>query len=196
MNEIESATMSILNYCELYGRWIQAASYRRSLRWAALMPKVDAVGVTALSSFSKKNELLLLECQKEYINFPKECYKKCEELFLLPGGQIKLDIQYCAIKSAKLFNSELAEFLKEALCGFVKRFPGVEKWQYNTKENCTSLIVVKWVQKEIIASNGVMVKIDNEKERKINDKYEMILKERELLLLKSICGIGSLSQGI
>lgn len=194
MNEVESATMLIVNYCELHGRAIQAAAYRRALRWSALMPKVDEFGVTALSQFSEKNSLLLTQCQEEYINAPKECYKKCEELFLLPGGQIKLDIQYYAIKSAQIFNSELAKFIKEALCSFVNRFPGAEKWRYNNEESCTSAMVQGWIKEMTIVSNNVDLKNSNDKSIKINDKYQQVLEEKELLLLRKICGISQLDK--
>jgi dsDNA-binding SOS-regulon protein len=189
LNELESTTVSILNYCELHGRLIQAAAYRRALRWSSLSPKVDESYVTALSPFSEKNTDLLTECQENYTDFPQKYYHKLESLFLLPGGQIKLDIQYYAIKSAQLFNSELAEFIKESLISFLRRFKGAEKWLYNNKENCTSMMVVKWIKKELLVSGAQNFQIYNDNLIKENDKYQGVLMERELILLKKLCGI-------
>jgi hypothetical protein len=190
MTEVESATMLIVKYCELHGRLIQAAAYRRALRWSALTPRVDDFGITALSNFSEENTLLLNQCQESYLSNPKECYEKCEALFLMPGGQVKLDIQYYAIKSAEVFNEALATSLKDYLYGFVKKFPGVEKWRYNNKESCTSSIVFQWIQNTILMSNSSDVKVACRKEISMPDKYKQVLEERELFLLKKICNIG------
>ncbi len=192
INELESTTVSILNYCELHGRLIQAAAYRRALRWSSLAPKVDEFYITALSPFSEENSALLAECQSHYMDSPKKYYNKLESLFLLPGGQVKLDIQFYAIKSAQLFNMELADFIQESLISFLKRFKGSEKWQYNNKEKCTSMQVIKWIEKFLLVSDFKDCKINNNDLGNKSNKYQDVLMEKELVLLRKLCGIDYL----
>ena len=187
ITELTYYTNLITDYCESQGRLIQAAAYRRALRWSSLMPRVDTTGVTGLSDLSTEDKSLLARCEEEYLKKPKEIYPICEKLLLVPGGQINLDIQYYAIKSSEQFDEALSVYIKYALFTFLKRFPSAQKWKYNNQVPCTSQTVVEWIEKECIIEKSIN---SNKHIIKNNDdRYDEVLKKRDLYLLNKICDI-------
>jgi len=160
--EAEVLTLKLIEFHVSNGRQIQAAAFRRALRWGALNPHLEDKNKTALNSFSAENEAFLAGTTHHFDEY--------ERLFLQPGGQIKLDIQYGAIQAAKGSSPALAQYLEDALRAFLHQHPGAENWRYNDNTVCTSEKVKEWIRNVLL-----------DKKREIKSETSIETESKELL---------------
>lgn len=109
-------------YWREQGKWTQALAYTRALRWGALVLPPSAQGRTRVPA-PRAGALSALDLQRQAED-PIALLQLCEALFLEPGGQFWLDLQYLFRQAARACGRcDLEQFIDGQTGLLIKRFP-------------------------------------------------------------------------
>lgn len=122
--EAHALTCALSTYYREQGAQAQALAYTRALRWGGLCLPSAVQGRTRVSA-PRSAAVAALENQQR-LNDPEALLELCESLFLEPGGQFWLDLQYVSWEAAKASGSvDLALFYAEQSRFLLRRFPSL-----------------------------------------------------------------------
>lgn len=153
--ELDAAATAIIQYYQRQQNWLAAAMFSRALRWGDLqlpahqdlrskIPPLRSNGLSQLTALLAKNE-------------PQQVYEQCEALFLEPGGQVNLDLQYHAYYAAiTMRNEALADYIAQAVMGLNKRLPLLMELQYANGDPFAAVATRSWILELLQINNGTV----------------------------------------
>jgi type VI secretion system protein VasJ len=115
-------TFRLSTYCREQGNWPQALAFTRALRWGALDLPPHEQGRTRVPA-PRDGAVTALENQRQAED-PAALLQLCESLFLEPGGQFWLDLQYLSRQAANTAGlNDLQAFLDGQAGLLLRRLP-------------------------------------------------------------------------
>lgn len=168
---IQENCRQIINYYLDNANYLAAAAHARALRWSDINLPPHANHKTAIEPLRKEalQKLTPLLTTDNH----QEIYLYCEELFLEPGGQFLLDLQYYAHKAAKAMeNQELATLLAIQVNSLVQRFPKLPELQFKNGSAFANQQTKDWLLTP--ATNNINDHIREQIQQKINELKELI----------------------
>lgn len=122
--EAFAMTRTLSNYFREQGNWRQALAFTRALRWGALVLPPHEQGRTRVPA-PRASALSALENQRQ-TGDPAALLQLCEALFLEPGGQFWLDLQYLSRQAAKASGrDDLQNFIEDQTQILLRRLPAL-----------------------------------------------------------------------
>ncbi|MDO3379322.1 type VI secretion system protein TssA [Geoalkalibacter halelectricus] len=118
------------DYYRAQGHWQQALAFTRALRWGGANLPPQEQGRTRVPA-PRATAVTTLERQRQQSD-PQALLELCESLFLEPGGQFWLDLQYLARQAAHNWGrAALQDFIDEQTRSLLRRLPGLEALSFD-----------------------------------------------------------------
>lgn len=132
----------LIHYWQQEKQWLLACQLARSLRWTNL-----SIPGKALPE-PRKEALKGLETALSQKN-PENIIQQCESLFLEPGGQFLLDLQYHAWQAAKdIGQRELTDYLLQQTLWLVKHHPQLKSSAFSNGMPFAASETIQWLDSQ------------------------------------------------
>ncbi len=134
----------LIHYWQTEKQWLLACQLARSLRWNELSPPPDKNKKTNITPLRKEGMQSLEKALKK--DDPQAILSQCESLFLEPGGQYFLDLQYHAHQAAlRLDLQDLADYLLQQSRWLCTHHPHLSDLAFSDDKPFASLDTQQWL---------------------------------------------------